>query len=99
LLYAAIEERKQEMILPSAGQMMVDYLKTLTKPHNMTVEAFTDCIKVMVSYINNTPFPGPDPPTVSQTKLKNIIFCVMPATWQTNFLRVHDVSTSSLLQL
>jgi hypothetical protein len=97
-LMQAIKEWKEEMILPSAQQTMLDYLKTLTKPRSMTVEAFTNCIKVMVRYINNIPFPGPDPPTVSQTKLKNIIFCAMPVTWQTNFLQVHNVSTLSVLQ-
>jgi hypothetical protein len=45
------------------------------------------------------PFPGPDPPTVPQTKLKNIIFRAMPSIWQTNFLRVNNVSTSSVLTL
>jgi hypothetical protein len=94
-----MEEWKQEMILPSAQQTMVDYLETLTKPRNMTVKAFTNRVKVMVRYINDTPFPGPDPPTISQTKLKNIIFHAMPATCQTNFLLVHNVSTLSLLQL
>jgi hypothetical protein len=34
---------------------------------------------------NNIPFPGPDPPTISQTKLKNIIFCAMPITSQPTF--------------
>jgi hypothetical protein len=99
LFHAAIEEWKQEMILPSAQQTMVDYLKTLTKPCKMTVEAFTNRVKVMVRYINNIPFLGPDPPTVSQTKLKSIIFRVMPVIWQTNFLQEHDVLMSSVLQL
>jgi hypothetical protein len=45
------------------------------------------------------PFPGPDPPTISQTKLKKIIFWAMSITWQTNFLQVNDVSTSSVLML
>jgi hypothetical protein len=82
----AIELWKNEMILPTAHQNLVDYLETLTKPHQMTVEAFVNRLKVMVWYVTDMPFPGPDPPTVSQTKLKNIIFQAMPVTWQTNFL-------------
>jgi hypothetical protein len=54
----------------------------------------------MVRYVTDIPFPGPDPPVVHQTKLKNIIFCAMPSTWQTNFLRVNgNVSTSTVLTL
>jgi hypothetical protein len=86
IFYAAIEAWKNELILPSACQTMVDYLETLNKPHNMTVEAFVNCVKVMVRYITNIPFPGPDLPLISQTKLKNIILRAMPTTWQTNFL-------------
>jgi hypothetical protein len=77
--------------------MMVDYLETITKPCIMMVEAFTNRVKGMVCYMNDIPFPGPDPPTVSQTKLKNIIFCAMPVNWQTNFLQVHDMSMLSVL--
>jgi hypothetical protein len=47
--------------------MMVDYLKTLMKPRNMTMEAFVNRIKVMVRYITDIPFPGADPPTVNTT--------------------------------
>jgi hypothetical protein len=66
----------------------------------MTVEAFVNRLKVMVRYVDNIPFPGPDPPLVQQTKLKNIIFRPMPITWQTNFLCANgDVFTSSVLQL
>jgi hypothetical protein len=93
LFDAAIEQWKQEMILPSARQTMVDYLEAISKPRNMTVEAFVNRIKVMVHYIGDIPFPGADPPTISQTKMKNIIFWAMPVAWQTNFLRVHKVST------
>jgi hypothetical protein len=53
----------------------------------------------MVRYINNIPFPGQDPPTVNQTKLKNIIFRAMPTAWQTNFLRVNNVATALVLQI
>jgi hypothetical protein len=53
----------------------------------------------MVRYINGIPFPGPDPPTVTPTKLKNIIFQAMPVAWQTNFLQVNDISTTTVLQL
>jgi hypothetical protein len=54
----------------------------------MTVEeAFVNCVKVMVRYITDIPFPGPDPPPlISQTKFENIIFRAMSATWQTNLL-------------
>jgi hypothetical protein len=38
-------------------------------------------------------------PSVNQTKIKNIIFCVMPGAWQTNFAHVNDMSTSTILQL
>jgi hypothetical protein len=48
------------------------------KPRNMTVEAFVNQVKVMVRYINNIPFPEPDPPMVTTTKLKNIIFLAIP---------------------
>jgi hypothetical protein len=74
LFYAAIKAWKNELILPSACQTMVDYLETLNKPRNMTVETFVNRVKVMVQYITSIPFPGPDPPLISQTKLKNIIF-------------------------
>jgi hypothetical protein len=86
LFYAAIKEWKAELILPSACQTMVDYLEMLMKPRNMTVKAFINRVKVMVHYINDIPFPGPDSPTVTPTKLKNIIFQAMPVAWQTNFL-------------
>jgi hypothetical protein len=47
---------------------MVDYLlETISKPHNMMVEAFVNRVKVMVCYIEDIPFPGPDPPTISPT--------------------------------
>jgi hypothetical protein len=65
----------------------------------MTVEAYVNQLKAIVHYINNIPFPGPDPPLVNPTKLKNIIFRAMPVTWQTNYLHVSDVSTSMVLQL
>jgi hypothetical protein len=95
-----LDHWKSEMILPTARQTLVDYLETLTKPRQMTVEAFVNRLKVMVRYVDDIPFPGPDPPQVQQTKLKNIIFRAMPITWQTNFLRANgDVSTSSVLQL
>jgi hypothetical protein len=90
---------KQEMILPSARQMMVDYLEMISKPRNMSVEALVNRIKVMVRYIRDIPFPGADPPTISPTKMKNIIFRAMPVAWQTNFLLVHEVSAWSVLQL
>jgi hypothetical protein len=78
---------------------MVNYLETLNKPHNMMVEAFINGLKVMVRYINDIPFPGPDPPSVNQTKLKNIIFRAMPVTWQATFLCFNNISTSTVLQL
>jgi hypothetical protein len=53
----------------------------------------------MVRYVEDIPFPGPNPPLVDATKLKNIIFCAMPPAWQTNFLCVNNVSTTSVLQL
>jgi hypothetical protein len=31
--------------------------------------------------------------------LKNIIFHAMPLAWQTNFLQVNDISTTTVLQL
>ncbi len=74
-------------------------MEQLTKPRSMTVEAFVNRLKVMVRYVNDIPFPGLDPPMVNQTKLKNIIFCAMPIALQTNFFRVNDVSTSTVLQL
>jgi hypothetical protein len=56
-------------------------------------------VKVMVWYVTNIPFPGPNPPAVDDTKLNNIIFCAMPAAWQTKFLHVNDVLTTTVLQL
>jgi hypothetical protein len=87
------------MILPTARQILANYLETLTKPCQMTVEAFVNRLKVMVRYVINIPFLGLDPPTVSQTKLKNIIFKAMPVTWKTYFLCVNDASTLSVLTL
>jgi hypothetical protein len=96
----ALDQWKSNMMLPTACQTLVHYLETLIKPCKMTVEAFVNRLKVMVCYVNDIPFPGPDPPVVQQTKLKNIIFRAMSTTWQTNFLRANgDVSTSSVLQL
>jgi hypothetical protein len=95
----ALDTLKAEMILPTARQTLVDYLETLTKPRQMTVEAFVNRLKVMIRYVANIPFLGVDPPTISQTKLKNIIFKAMPSTWQTNFLQVKDVSILSVLTL
>jgi hypothetical protein len=87
LFDAAIQQWKQEMILPSAQQTMVDYLEMISKPCNMSVEAFVNRIKVMVRYIGDIlPFSGADPPTISQTKMKNIIFQAMPVAWQMNCL-------------
>jgi hypothetical protein len=60
---------------------MVNYLGTLSKPCKMMVEAFVSRLKVMVCYINAIPFPGPDPPSVNQTKLKvDIIFGAQKST-------------------
>jgi hypothetical protein len=54
----------------------------------------------MARYVNDILFPGQYPPTtVNQTKLNNIIFCTMPVPWQTNFLRVNNVSTALVLQI
>jgi hypothetical protein len=99
LFFAAIKAWKAEMIMPSARQNMVDYLKVLNKPRNMTVEAFVNRIKVMTWYITDIPFPGADPPIISATKLKNIIFRAMPTAWQTNFLCVNIILTTTVLQL
>jgi hypothetical protein len=83
-----------------ACQALVDYLKQLTKPCSMrTVKGFVYQLKVMVQYVTDMPFPGPDPPMVNQTKLKNILFHAMPVAWQTNFLLVNDMSMSTVLQL
>jgi hypothetical protein len=96
-----LDRWKSEMILPTARQTLVDYFESLVKPCQMTVEAFFNRLKVMVCYITDIPFPGPDPPSsVNNTKLKNIIFKAMPATWQTNSLRVNgDVLTATVLTL
>jgi hypothetical protein len=59
----AIELWKYKMILPTAHQNLVDYLENLTKPCQMTVEAFVNRLKVMLWYVTNMPFPGPDPLT------------------------------------
>jgi hypothetical protein len=80
-------------------QTMVDCLENITKPCNMMVEHFVTRVRVMVRYLTNIPFPGPNPPTVDSTKLKNIIFCAMLVPWQTNFLGVNDISTTTVLQL
>jgi hypothetical protein len=80
--------------------MWVDYLEMLSKPCQKTIEAFVNCIKVMVWDVDdNMPFPGPYPLAVNQTNSKNIIFCAMLSTWQMNFLHVNDVSTSFMLNL
>jgi hypothetical protein len=64
---------------------MVDYLEKLTEAPSMAVKAFTNHVKVMVHYISDIPFLGPDPaPTISKTKLKNIVFHAMLVSWQTN---------------
>jgi hypothetical protein len=78
---------------------MVDYLETLMKPQNMLLENFVTRVKVMVRYVKDIPFPGVNPLTVDDTKLKNIIFRAMPPAWQTNFLGVNHVSTTSVLEL
>jgi hypothetical protein len=90
----ALDDWKRMLIMPSARQNMVDYLETLMRPRNMSVENFVTRVKVMVRYVGDIPFPGPNPPTVDDTKLKNIIFRAMPPAWQTNFLRVNHVSTT-----
>jgi hypothetical protein len=50
-------------------------------------------------YVNDIPFPGPDPPMLNQTKLEKIIIRAMPEAWQTNSLCVNELSTSTVLQL
>jgi hypothetical protein len=90
LFFTAIEEWKRELILLSAQQTMSDYLETLTKSQNMTVESFINRLKVMICYINDIPFPGPDPPSINTTKFKNIIF---------SSIGVNDISTTSVLQI
>jgi uncharacterized membrane protein YgcG len=95
----ALECCKSEMILPIACQTLVDYLETLSKPCQMTVEAFVNQLKVMVWYVTDIPFPGPDPPIVQQTKLKNIFFEPSQALGRRTFLHVNDMSTLSLLTL
>jgi hypothetical protein len=65
----------------------------------MSMENFVARAKVMVRYVEDIPFPGVNPPTVDDTKLKNIIFCAMPPAWQTNFLRGNHVLTTSVLEL
>jgi hypothetical protein len=96
----ALESWKAEMILPTAQQTLVDYLETIRKPCQMTIEAFVNQLRVMTRHVNDIPFPaGQDPPTVNQTKIKNIIFRAMAVAWQTDFLCVNDVSMSTILQL
>jgi hypothetical protein len=95
-----LESWKSEMILPTALETLVDYLENIRKPYQMTVEACLDNqLRVMARHVNDIPFPWQDPPTVTQTKIKNIIFRAMPGAWQTNFLHVNAVSTSTILQL
>jgi hypothetical protein len=48
VFFTALDEWKRELIMPSAQQMMVDYLETLTKPCIMTIESFVNRVKVMV---------------------------------------------------
>jgi hypothetical protein len=74
LFLAALERWKAELIMPSAHQTMVDYLETITKPCNMMVEVFVNCVKFMACCIINLPFPTANTPTIDNTKLKNIIF-------------------------
>jgi hypothetical protein len=71
----------------------------LMKPRNMAIEAFRNRVKVMVHYITDIPFPGPDPSMVTTTRLKNIIFQAMSAAWQTSFLQVNGISATTMLQL
>jgi hypothetical protein len=99
VFYTALDNWKRELIMPSAHQNMVDYLETLMKPRNMLVENFVTRVKVMVRYVEDIPFPGPNPLTVDDTKMKNIISRAMLPAWQTNFLPVNHVSTTSLLEL
>jgi hypothetical protein len=50
-----LDQWKSEMILPTAHQTLVDCLETLSKPHQMTVEAFVNCLTVMVQYVDDIP--------------------------------------------
>jgi hypothetical protein len=74
IFFAALDKWKKELIMPSAQQNMVDYLEVLQKPRNMTVEKFVTRVKVMVKYITDIPFPGPNTPMIDATKLEKIIF-------------------------
>jgi hypothetical protein len=65
------------MILPTAQQTLVNYLETLSQPCQMTVEAFVNRLKVMVWYLHDFPFPGPDPP-IMYTKLSSKISSSKP---------------------
>jgi hypothetical protein len=61
----ALDDWKRMLIMPSAHQNMVDYLETLMKPQNMSVENFVTRVKVMVRYVEDIPTfrPGANPPT------------------------------------
>jgi hypothetical protein len=96
VFHNALDEWKKELIMSLSRQTMVDNLENITKPCNMMVEHFVTRVRVMVRNITDFPFPGPKPPTVDSTKLKNIIFRAMPMPWQTNFLRVNDISTTTV---
>jgi hypothetical protein len=61
----ALDDWKMMLIMPSARQNMVNYLETLMKPRNMSVENFVTRVKVMVRYVKDIPFPGVNPPTDS----------------------------------
>ena len=65
--FTAIQQWKEELIMPSACQTMVDYLETITKPRRMTVEIFVKRVKVMARYITEIPFPAAEPPTINNT--------------------------------
>jgi hypothetical protein len=71
----------------------------VNKPRSLQVEVFVQRLKTMARYVVDLPSAGPQPPTLNNTQIKNIVFKVMPLAWQQHFIRSYrGISAVTLLE-
>jgi hypothetical protein len=63
-------------------QTLINYLQSARKHRSMTVGIFVQCLKTLARYIKALPHADPNPPILTTTQMKNIIFKVMPTQWR-----------------
>ena len=83
-------------------QNLINYIKPLKKPRNMSVHDFITRVRtlnVYVAVLPNSDVPGAAAtPALSDAEIKDTIFQAMPEAWQRNVLRSNQHVTTSTLK-